>query len=1183
MSFLMTLVKLLKKPQTLIIVLLGLLLLALYVWGAKLGVNLMWRLIIGGVLLVAGVVVAWLVGRIEKRRQADRIEQSLVLEAAGGGGSDDKARRRQAREEMAAAIARLKSSRLADGRSGRDALSILPWYLVLGAPGSGKSALIAGSGLPFPTTGNDPAEACTVGSNCCWWFSNQAVLLEADGRFAQDPGRGADADWEIFLELLRKQQRDPALNGILVTLPADDLVGRDEAWLRERASLWRRRLDGIAGSLELLCPVYLVITRCDLINGFQEFFGDLQGSARDQVWGATIGGNLMTAAVPGDVLAQEFDLLLRALDRRRLSRLVRTEQDRNVQQQAFLFPLEFARLRDKLRAVCETLLAPSSYAHQPPWRGFYFTSVGGGQARPAETVLTDVSQVIGLPGFAGYTPPPPVSGRPDPRFLKTLFLNVLVPDHALARPTARALRRRHWGRLAVRAAATLALPILLTVVGVSLVRNLQLAGESRRLAEQVRGVAPAGEQARDLAAALAQLDPLRLHLEQLDRWQHRTPLSLGAGLYRGDDLARGLRRLYLERLRTVLLRPSRDRLERDLLGAYPNSREEFNRYFDRYQVYRMLIQPEFADPGLVARELRALWHGAGGDLTETTTRQLELIDQHVDHAWRHPMELRDAASDLPRARENLVQRAEGLIREFWASDLYYDNLVAAVNREGRPFSTEIEPAFSGVLTGAAGSDPAALVIPYAFTREGWQQHVLPRIAGSERELKDNWLLQEAFRERTLDIRSELLARYLGEHHRRWVAFLGAVDLAPSVRLGETHTRLRTLAARTSALFRFLERVRDTSDLSGAAPGLVESDVAALERATNDFRSWREFFRSQGQGDAAREPAGTYANLLDELVQFLGQIVQEGDPQANAAAATRQVFQTDGRGGTALEAVSRQVPGLIVEGGASSCERALETFLRRPVRLVWDACLRATEEHLGALWRDTVVREFTTRLGGYPLNPEAGNDVSVRDYATFFRAGGTLDQFVSEQLGDFLTRERRPRTVLDRQLRVREEASAAIRRADQQRRVLFPAGAAAPRAVFRLRPLQASYARGTGPAITGTRLRIGEQTLFYDMGAPRNPEFVWSGEEFGLRASLSLQPDGVFAEHRIEASDWALFRLLDRAEIVAQGDSRFQVNWFLADPQNTYRVRVPYELTADSAENPFARGFFTFALPSRLFP
>jgi type VI secretion system protein ImpL len=1186
MSFFLTLAKLIKKPRALVIVGLGILLLLLFTLGAHWGINIFWRLIISAILAVIALLFVWLIGRVEKRRQAERIEQSLVLEAAASG-PDDKSRKRQAREEMAAAIARLKASRLADGRSGKDALSVLPWYLVVGAPESGKSDLIARGGLPFPSGGADPMSACTPGSNCCWWFSNQAVLLEADGRFAVDSGQTAAADWDIFLDLLRKQQREPVLNGVLVTISADDLVNRDQAWLGERATLLRRRLDRIATNLDLLCPVYFVVTRCDLINGFQEFFGDLQGSARDQVWGATFSTNLMSSPVPGDLFQQEFDLLLQALERRRLPRLIRTEQDRTTQQQAFLFPLEFYKLRDKIRAFGEVLFAPSSYAHQPPWRGFYFATAGGSKGQPAETVLTDISQVIGLPGYGGYAPPsapaPTQGPQREPRFLKTLFMNVLIPDQGLARLTARALRRRYSLRLAWRGIACLALPVLLVLSTVALVRNLQLGSESRRLAQDVRGVVAAGDQARDMAEALQQLEPLRLQLIKIDGWNGRRPLTVDMGLYEGQRMGAALRRIYFDRLREVLLQPSRERLEVELLSSYPSTREAFNRFFARYQVYRMLIQPEHGDPDLVTAELRTLWFGSA-EMTEATIRQLELIDAHVDLAWRHLPDLREVASDLPRPRQNLVDRAEESIRRFWESDLYYENMITPINRDGRPFSTTIQSAFSGVLMGAPGSRPEDLVVPYAFTGSGWREHVLPRILGSEEELKNNWLLQEAFSDRTMDIRSELLAKYLGEHHRRWVAFLGAVDLVPSVRLGETHTRLRSLADRNSALFRFLEQARDTMDLGGQTRGLSESDVATFNRAVADFRSWHEFFRMQDQDDEAHEPAAVYVNLLDEMVQFLSQIIQEGDSLANAAEVGRQVFQADGKGGTALEAVFRQIPALVVEGGAASCDRALETFLRRPILMVWGACLRAAEEHIDTRWRDVVFSEFSARLNGFPMNPDAMMDVSVRDFAVFFRPGGTLDLFVNEQLGDFLIeRTRRARIVLDGSLRLREQATAAIQQGDRLRDVLFAGGSSVPRAVFRIRPQQPVYVRGSGPAFTGTRLRFGEHSLLYDLGAPQNPEFTWSGDQFGLRASLNLLPDGVFPEFRIEASDWALFRLLNQAETNRMSETRFQLSWYIEDPQRGFRVRVPYELTANSAENPFSVGFFTFSCPSRLFP
>ena len=52
------------------------------------------------------------------------------------------------RAEFEKAINALKSSKLGRGR--RDALYILPWYLIIGPPGSGKTTALRNSGLEFP-------------------------------------------------------------------------------------------------------------------------------------------------------------------------------------------------------------------------------------------------------------------------------------------------------------------------------------------------------------------------------------------------------------------------------------------------------------------------------------------------------------------------------------------------------------------------------------------------------------------------------------------------------------------------------------------------------------------------------------------------------------------------------------------------------------------------------------------------------------------------------------------------------------------------------------------------------------------------------------------------------------------------------------------------------------------------
>ena len=84
-------------------------------------------------------------------------------------------------------LAELRGSRL-----GRDGLYALPWYLVIGPPGAGKSALLGASGLDLPAEFAHVAHGGAT-RDCDWWLTNEAILLDTAGRFASSDS-GPDRD-----------------------------------------------------------------------------------------------------------------------------------------------------------------------------------------------------------------------------------------------------------------------------------------------------------------------------------------------------------------------------------------------------------------------------------------------------------------------------------------------------------------------------------------------------------------------------------------------------------------------------------------------------------------------------------------------------------------------------------------------------------------------------------------------------------------------------------------------------------------------------------------------------------------------------------------------------------------------------------------------------------------------------
>ena len=102
-------------------------------------------------------------------------------------------------ERFSQAIEVLKTAPSGAGRSvfGRSQfLYELPWYIFIGAPGSGKTTALLNAGLTFPLAeklGNASVRGVGGTRNCDWWFTDEAVLIDTAGRYttqeSRQPGR----------------------------------------------------------------------------------------------------------------------------------------------------------------------------------------------------------------------------------------------------------------------------------------------------------------------------------------------------------------------------------------------------------------------------------------------------------------------------------------------------------------------------------------------------------------------------------------------------------------------------------------------------------------------------------------------------------------------------------------------------------------------------------------------------------------------------------------------------------------------------------------------------------------------------------------------------------------------------------------------------------------------------------
>lgn len=1191
MNALTMLMKIFKNPRTLMGIGFLLLIAVLYYMGPRFGLKGTTRLITVGVLLVLWLIlqiVLWIAAS-RKKKDAEDLEASLIIEAdesVAQATAAQKQAKEEARQELLAAVELLKKSQLADGRGGKAALYALPWYMVLGSAGSGKSSMIRNSGLQKPDQG--PGELKGIGSsaNCEWWFTNQAVVLEADRRFVvHDENRQAESGWSTFLHLLGKHRSHTPLNGVVVTISATELLQGSAGEMESLARLLRRRLDAMRTQLKQVFPIYLVVTKLDLVHGFQEYFHGLDEKASAQILGATLRGKHMRHPEPEKVCDAEFQALFQTLAKRRGLCLVR-ENDPRVKAGSYLFPLEFHRLRANLKGFVRSLGEANAYGASPLLRGFYFTSAGGG-GQVSDVVLTEVSQVIGLPGV-GAAPAARAaadSGPSRPFFLYDFFRGVLVPDRTIARPTRGAARKSHLMRRTLQYAVLAAMAVFGVLMTVSFGRNLALVNETRVLAGNAANVTGSVNTLPEIGQALSSLDALRLHLQRLDQLDERRSPALGLGFYRGHEVNAQARQIYLERLREVLVIPSRKELELYLERPTPaaGNQEQNERFYNRYRVYRMLFSPPNGEPELISAELQRLWTELTGD-REVRDRDLTLINDHVLYAQQHA-EVFNRYCGAKNPDPALKQKGNAYMRANWRAETFYNHLIAETNRKVPAFG--LDAARHRGLNALETIDGVekAVTVPGSFTQAAWKEWIRDGILNSDEKLKEDWLLREVFQEQSAGILTELIMFYEKDYKSHWNHFLSSVDFPRQTSLNQATSTIVGLKDKESPFYVLLDEA-STQLRFNEDEGKVGKEIdRSMGRIQDSFHALHLFVDNKEAAKGASAPQEAYQGVLQEIWDLLI-VLRSEDELIAAADFSRTVFADPKK--------ENQIKKLrdfafrhcnASELGSAASNKAVQTYLARPAAAAWRACLGATADYLDREWQSQVRATFESDLKPkYPFT-RAESSVALADFSDFFGPGGRLDKFVSEKLAGFLESDRTARQVYDDGLTLGATMTAALRRGDDFRQILFDAGGQLG-VHCDLTAQQIRTVAGNPPRFIGSQVRVGQQKLIYDNGPPLTKRFLWPDEAGAVPARVfvlcgSGDCDNP-TENRVESDEWSFFRLLDQAAVPdnASRKSEFEIKWE-QEGSGKYRIAVPYQLKADSARHPFWPGFLRFVCPLRL--
>jgi type VI secretion system protein ImpL len=332
------------------------------------------------------------------------------------------------RERFESAMRTLKEQAIGN-EAGRNYMIQLPWYVILGPPGAGKTTILKNSGLNFPLAdrvGDDPVAGIGGTRYCDWWFTDEAVLIDTAGRYTtQDVNSEVDkVAWRGFLELLRTHRPRRPINGVIIAISLADVISTSDAQRKVHADHVKRRLQELMRYFGMTVPVYVLITKCDLLSGFGEYFGELDDVSRAQVWGMTFPLDMPAAQLEPEFRSNFLGLVERLEGR--LMRLLHQERALVRRCRMFNFPKEFASLSGPLGHFTSEVFKTSRFEMRPILRGLYFTS-GTQAGAPVERLLGAMSRNFGLSGGARRSQ----AGIGKTFFVKRLLSDVIFDEQGL--------------------------------------------------------------------------------------------------------------------------------------------------------------------------------------------------------------------------------------------------------------------------------------------------------------------------------------------------------------------------------------------------------------------------------------------------------------------------------------------------------------------------------------------------------------------------------------------------------------------------------------------------------------------------------------------------------------------------------------------------------------------------------
>jgi len=1051
----------------------------------------------------------------------------------------------------------------------RNYLYHLPWYMIIGTSGSGKSTLL-GEGYSADTIYTP--EKVRGENNSTWHIAPRvgahAVIFDIHGELIEQPV-GAQEEtnsnarlWVHWLDWLNQKRHRQPLNGIILTVDLPELLTANKSQRERQLTILRQRLQDIRQQLHCELPVYITLTKLDLLFGFAPLFQPLDKQERDE----TLGVTFTSGAHDNERWREELHAFWQEWMERfnqALPNLSLNHVESSQRSTLFSFSRQVQGIIEHLEALISGLLAGDNMAVM--LRGVYLTSsLQRGQVDDMFIQSAAAQYRLGQNALTSW----PVV-ETQPYFTRKLFPHTLLAEPNLASENSLWLvknKRQLTVFSAIGAVAAIAC----------------IAGWHHYYKSNYRSGVTVLAQAKSFMdipppqgidelgnLQLPLLNPIRdATLAYGDYREHNALTDMA--LYQGRKIGPYVERTYLQLLEQRYLPALLNGLIRDLNNAEPGSEKKLA----ILRVIRMLEDKSGRDNKVVEQYMGQRWsdnfqgqRGLQGQLMahldyalEHTNWQAQRLAGDNDSINRFmPYTKPIAAAQKELSKLSIYQRVYQSLRTRALGVLPADlNL-----------RDQIGPNFDKVFV---ANKEEALSIPQFLTRYGLQSYfVKQRDSLVELTALDSWVLNitkdvtysAADRE---EIQRHITEQYISDYTATWQAALNNLDLREYEDMQQVIDALEQIVSGDQPFYRALQTLRDNTQSPPSSANLPDKTREAMMSAL-DFqlltRLSREFAPENSvlaEGKDKDSTLQTVYQQLTELHRYL--LAIQNSPVSGKSALKAVQLRLDQNSSDPIFA-TRQL--------AKTLPAPLNRWVGKLAEQAWHVVMIEAVHYMEVEWNEKVVKTWQQTLADrYPFDPQAEQDASLDAFDRFFKPAGVLDSFYQENLKLFI--ENKLTLGEDGQILIRQDVQQQLETAQKIRNTFFTQQSG----------LGTQYAAGTVELSANKRrsvLNMDGQLMDYNHGRNFTAHLVWPNTmREGSESKLTLIGTGGGTPRSISFSGpWAQFRLIDAGQLTNVDDGSFDVRFDIDGGHMIYRIHV------DTQDNPFSGGLFSdFTLPDTLY-